>query len=872
MNRTRILSVVLSLTLLVSLSVITDVVYADDSSNPNLRYAENLKELGVFSGTDNGFELDREPTRLEGVIMLIRMLGYTDSDINKMKSSDCPFTDVPDWAKKYVVLAYKEKLTSGIGGNKFGSDMKLTMRDYSTFMLKALNVPSDKYNWNNADVTISSFTTILPNESYVKTGYNKNTHTGKFTRGDLALFSHKVLESAYGGTNNNGENMTLAKHLMNNGKISNAKYNKFIEKCKNITTTTKDNLSGNLPLNNDNKQKCTPQNKNCSKKSYDYKDMAVYGNGGVIEETDSDSAFVYHKSENYKQFIKLWRKGLELGDSAKASMRYADIDVFTNNPYGIPNNFLKYYDKDYNIGNYKGEEWVPFLCVPTSALHIYNYLSEDNHNDVLEVGYGIWSQFFEFCDNNGIEMADGGGYPASSVMKFLLHKKNDVIYTVFRNEDIPNNPQLVIDELDRGKIVQLCTEKRVPNTGYSEHSYTITGYGYLNGKLVFEVIGSSYGCIRGLDICGLENKLERYTYIAYAKNLYDNGIHAIYSYIDANETINPNNFRMERILTGTRIRNGGFRLYDHLVKEEHKDNDVQILIENGSNNMVTLSTDKSYYENLRLLYPLNMSELKYIFENKCENSYALENLVEERINNEENYDNMSREIKDKFSKEQLLYIMERIPAEEIENIYTEYPNWQSKLKMHYEVIFENAQREKINKSSQTDEDDEASDKVKNEDGNNVSDKKEDKNTSADYENSGKKDSSLEEREDNIDNSTEDSHIEENQNESESTNEDSEHNNISDLENDNGEIKEEDTDEEDEYEGQYKEDTDYEESLGDRDYEAEYNSLRDEIKDKFSKDDLLSLLKYKTADDLNGLVDMTSGWQFIIEDDINNYCD
>ena len=40
-----------------------------------LAYAQALSVMGLFKGTDVGFELEREPTRLECLIMLIRLLG-----------------------------------------------------------------------------------------------------------------------------------------------------------------------------------------------------------------------------------------------------------------------------------------------------------------------------------------------------------------------------------------------------------------------------------------------------------------------------------------------------------------------------------------------------------------------------------------------------------------------------------------------------------------------------------------------------------------------------------------------------------------------------------------------------------------------------
>ena len=39
------------------------------------QYAQALNVMGLFKGTDVGYELERQPTRLETLIMLIRLLG-----------------------------------------------------------------------------------------------------------------------------------------------------------------------------------------------------------------------------------------------------------------------------------------------------------------------------------------------------------------------------------------------------------------------------------------------------------------------------------------------------------------------------------------------------------------------------------------------------------------------------------------------------------------------------------------------------------------------------------------------------------------------------------------------------------------------------
>jgi ABC-type oligopeptide transport system substrate-binding subunit len=46
------------------------------SASENDEYATRLKTIDVFKGTgSNDFQLDREPTRLEGLVMFIRLLG-----------------------------------------------------------------------------------------------------------------------------------------------------------------------------------------------------------------------------------------------------------------------------------------------------------------------------------------------------------------------------------------------------------------------------------------------------------------------------------------------------------------------------------------------------------------------------------------------------------------------------------------------------------------------------------------------------------------------------------------------------------------------------------------------------------------------------
>ena len=67
--------------------------------------AERLYYLGLMSGTGtvNGrvcFDLDLPITRLETMVMTVRLLGM-ETDV-LASPADHPFTDVPDWGAPYV--------------------------------------------------------------------------------------------------------------------------------------------------------------------------------------------------------------------------------------------------------------------------------------------------------------------------------------------------------------------------------------------------------------------------------------------------------------------------------------------------------------------------------------------------------------------------------------------------------------------------------------------------------------------------------------------------------------------------------------------------------------------------------------------------
>lgn len=124
------------LIIILTVTILPLCVYAFPTSSANYEKAVDLKILGLLANSPDDFQLNRTPTRLEGAVMLVRLLGM-DKQVSR-GHYEHPFTDVPGWAGNYVGYMYQNKLTTGIGNSKFGSSDPLTAEQYSTFVLRSL--------------------------------------------------------------------------------------------------------------------------------------------------------------------------------------------------------------------------------------------------------------------------------------------------------------------------------------------------------------------------------------------------------------------------------------------------------------------------------------------------------------------------------------------------------------------------------------------------------------------------------------------------------------------------------------------------------------------------------------------------------------
>ena len=176
----RILAVVLMLTLTISTLVLP--VGARDLGCAETA-AQCLKELGLFRGvSETNFDLERAPSRLEALVMLIRVLGQEQQALRSTWAH--PFTDVPAWADPYVGFAYENGLTNGISASLFGMQ-DADAATYLTFMLRALGYSDENgqdFTWDNP-FSLARRVGILP----------ECVDLEAFWRADTALVSYAAL-------------------------------------------------------------------------------------------------------------------------------------------------------------------------------------------------------------------------------------------------------------------------------------------------------------------------------------------------------------------------------------------------------------------------------------------------------------------------------------------------------------------------------------------------------------------------------------------------------------------------------------------------------------------------------------------------------
>lgn len=187
---------------------------ASSSSVDYPAMAASLKTLTLFRGSDTGygegFDLEKAPTRMEALIMLIRLLGEESAALTCTAYQ--PFTDVPDWALPYAAYAYSKGYTNGVGPTTFGTTMSASAEMYTEFLLRALRYSS----------TAQSDISNAPERAYfagvLTAGEVSALRASAFLRADVVYLSYYALETNVSGGSK------LSDTLIARGVFSDAAY------------------------------------------------------------------------------------------------------------------------------------------------------------------------------------------------------------------------------------------------------------------------------------------------------------------------------------------------------------------------------------------------------------------------------------------------------------------------------------------------------------------------------------------------------------------------------------------------------------------------------------------------------------------------
>jgi len=170
--------------------------------------ADTLYTLGLMQGTDDGYQLDRAPTRLEALITTIRLSGHEAEAL--AAKVDHPFTDVPKWAEHYVSWAWANGLTKGVSATRFGVWDPANAAMCATMVLRTLG-----YSESDSDFSYKTAALLA-----CRLGLMDSSAPASFHRGDLFDLCLRALSARVDGTET-----TLLNQLIDMGAVEAAKAN-----------------------------------------------------------------------------------------------------------------------------------------------------------------------------------------------------------------------------------------------------------------------------------------------------------------------------------------------------------------------------------------------------------------------------------------------------------------------------------------------------------------------------------------------------------------------------------------------------------------------------------------------------------------------
>lgn len=144
---------------------------------------------GSFTGYGEGFDLEVAPTRLQALIMFIRVLGEEEQAL--AWTGTTPFTDIAKGsdAEKYVGYAYSKGYTNGYSATQFLPAGAVNAYQYTEFVLRAMGYSSTA-NTNLADTLDRALAAGV-----LTAGEASMLRTDKFLRAELVYISYYALDA-----------------------------------------------------------------------------------------------------------------------------------------------------------------------------------------------------------------------------------------------------------------------------------------------------------------------------------------------------------------------------------------------------------------------------------------------------------------------------------------------------------------------------------------------------------------------------------------------------------------------------------------------------------------------------------------------------
>lgn len=168
-----------------------NVEFARSSAVDYNAMAAALKELHLFRGTltgyGQGFDLEAAPTRLQALIMFIRVLGEEEQAL--AWTGTTPFRDVAPGteAEKYVGYAYERGYTTGYTAAEFRPASVSNAFQYTEFVLRAMGY--------GAGAGLADVFDRAMDAGVLTAGEADMLRRDRFLRAELVYISYYALES-----------------------------------------------------------------------------------------------------------------------------------------------------------------------------------------------------------------------------------------------------------------------------------------------------------------------------------------------------------------------------------------------------------------------------------------------------------------------------------------------------------------------------------------------------------------------------------------------------------------------------------------------------------------------------------------------------